>query len=241
MQAARVFRSKHNDAIKGIGCPKCSVKASAEKRTLTTRNWVKSAREIHGMKYRYHKSVYVNAKTKLIVTCRRHGEWSVTPTNHVHNERGCPRCSGRQANVVRRVTKKRVDQAEFLRRAEQAHPEQRYSYAKSVYRRSTDGVVVTCRDHGDFTIRPHNLWQGGGCPGCARDLVARKKKPHERSIRVALKKAVRNRIRLLFVRYKNALTAVTIVCPRSRKVEGSSIKSSCGKGEMPWLPGSSDE
>lgn len=75
--------SKH---LSGRGCPHC---AGVVKKT--TSQFIEEARNVHGDKYDYSKSVYVNKDTKLTIICPEHGEFSMTPRNHLKSE-GCPKC-----------------------------------------------------------------------------------------------------------------------------------------------------
>ena len=58
---------------------------------LTTEQFVAKAREIHGDKYDYSKVVYVNAKTKVCVTCKEHGDFWITADDFTHGK-GCRTC-----------------------------------------------------------------------------------------------------------------------------------------------------
>ena len=46
--------------------------------------------------YDYSKSVYINARTKIIVICPKHGEFLITPDNHLNKHIGCPLCSNQK-------------------------------------------------------------------------------------------------------------------------------------------------
>ena len=58
---------------------------------LTTEQFVAKAREKHGDKYDYSKVVYVNAKTKVCVTCKEHGDFWITPDDLTRGK-GCNLC-----------------------------------------------------------------------------------------------------------------------------------------------------
>ena len=58
---------------------------------LTTEQFIAKARKIHGDKYDYSKVVYVNAKTKVCVTCKEHGDFWITP-DHLTRGKGCNLC-----------------------------------------------------------------------------------------------------------------------------------------------------
>ena len=88
----------------------------------TKESFVKKAREVHGDRYDYSKSEYVNIKTPLTITCLDHGDFIKTP--HIHNisKIGCPACKGREVS----------DLASFERKARVVH-DARYTYEKAIY------------------------------------------------------------------------------------------------------------
>ena len=59
---------------------------------LTTDEFIIRAKDIHGNKYDYSKSVYINAATKVCIICPEHGEFWQLPNNHLKGC-GCPKCS----------------------------------------------------------------------------------------------------------------------------------------------------
>lgn len=83
--------------LSGKGCPRC---AGVVKKT--TPQFIEEARKAHGDKYDYSKSAYVNKDTKLTIICPEHGEFSMTPRNHLKGE-GCPQCRGTRAWETRRA------------------------------------------------------------------------------------------------------------------------------------------
>lgn len=72
--------------LSGQGCIKC-----AGKEQKTTDQFIKEAKKIHGDKYEYSRSNYINSKTKVIVTCPKHGDFLITPSIHLQGQ-GCPDC-----------------------------------------------------------------------------------------------------------------------------------------------------
>lgn len=60
---------------------------------------------------------------------------------------------------------KQFTQSEFIAKARQVHGN-KYDYDKVVYTGCNDKVIITCREHGDFTQKPflHNI--GQGCNQC---------------------------------------------------------------------------
>lgn len=72
---------------RGSGCPKC-----ARRQQYTTLEWIEKARMIHKGKYDYSKVVYVNVKTPVTIICKKHGEFSQLPSEHLSGK-GCKYCA----------------------------------------------------------------------------------------------------------------------------------------------------
>lgn len=60
-----------------------------------TENFINRAKEIFPW-YDYSKSIYTKAREKLIVICPEHGEFLVSPDNHLNKKSGCPLCKGKR-------------------------------------------------------------------------------------------------------------------------------------------------
>lgn len=58
---------------------------------LTTKQFIQAARLVHGNKYTYKKTVYVNTATKTIITCKAHGDFLQRPNTHLQGS-GCYEC-----------------------------------------------------------------------------------------------------------------------------------------------------
>ena len=89
----------------GQGCPICGrIKANKEK-MMTTSEWVKRAKEIHGDKYDYSKTEYKGYSKKLKIVCKKHGEFEQLSYDHLQGK-GCPKC---------RRSKLEIEISNFLR------------------------------------------------------------------------------------------------------------------------------
>lgn len=81
------FFQKPNDHLCGKGCPKCYG------RNKTTEEWISEAKLVYPEgKYTFEKTKYVNARSKLIVTCVEHGEF-LTSAHDFLRGHGCPVCN----------------------------------------------------------------------------------------------------------------------------------------------------
>lgn len=81
------FKQYPNLHLLGCGCPSC-----AGRPHVTTKDFIKRAREIHRNIYTYSLVKYVSAKRKVTITCKEHGEFQQTPDNHLKG-RGCNKCA----------------------------------------------------------------------------------------------------------------------------------------------------
>lgn len=52
----------------------------------------------HNNKYDYSKIDYINKTTKVCIICPIHGEFYMTPHNHILGQ-GCPKCSGKYYSI----------------------------------------------------------------------------------------------------------------------------------------------
>ena len=79
------WQSPNAHIIAKHDCPKCAG------RKLSKNELIKKYRSIHGDKYDYTKFNYINAHTKSIVICSKHGEFLISHCHHMNGE-GCPKC-----------------------------------------------------------------------------------------------------------------------------------------------------
>jgi len=59
---------------------------------MTTDKFVEKAKSIHGDKYDYSKSIYINSNTKVEIGCRLHGYFFQQPNVHYHSKYCCRQC-----------------------------------------------------------------------------------------------------------------------------------------------------
>lgn len=140
------------------GCGKCAGKG------LTTEDFIKEAREVHGDRYDYSKTVYTKANKEVVITCREHGDFKMLPYNHVSVGCNCPECSN-----VAKLTEER-----FLKRAHEKFGN-RFDYSLVNYINSDVEIKIRCNSCGTiFPQTPNNHLQSlqGGCPTCRYKYVA---------------------------------------------------------------------
>ena len=79
------WQTPQNHIYKKQGCPKCANKS------VTTNEFIEKAQAIHGNKYDYSQTEYVNNKSKVKIICSEHGMFWQTPDDHLQGK-GCPNC-----------------------------------------------------------------------------------------------------------------------------------------------------
>jgi very-short-patch-repair endonuclease len=124
-----------------------------------TNTFISKATIIHGDRYNYSKVVYVNAKTKVTIICKEHGEFTQTPSNHLSNF-NCHKC----ANNLK------LDTSTFIKKAKLIHGD-RYDYSNVEYFNADKQVKIICKEHGEFKQIPDfHINRKCGCPKCSNNV-----------------------------------------------------------------------
>ena len=94
------FEKNARSLLFGAGCKKCNTswKNYVQRMRMTTEEFIKKSIDVHDNFYSYTKSKYTNSRTKIIITCKEHGDFNQLPLNHFKGS-GCPDCY---------ITKKRI-------------------------------------------------------------------------------------------------------------------------------------
>ena len=82
------FEQRPDAHLQGQGCFKCE----SDNRRLGGDKFITKSISIHRKRYNYNKVVYVNLKTKVVITCLIHGDFKQTPYSHLSGS-GCPNCN----------------------------------------------------------------------------------------------------------------------------------------------------
>lgn len=180
------------------GCPICSKNNKIRtNKKLTINDFIERSVLIHGEKYNYSKSNYVDNKTPLCIICPKHGEFWQVP--HIHMKGfGCPKCAGK--------IKKNIN--DFIEKANLVH-NNKYSYEKVIYKNTDTKVTVTCPIHGDFEITPHHHLDGVGCTKCAGNYQY-----NTEEIINLFKKIHGNKFNYSKVKYENTHKKIKIICSK---------------------------
>lgn len=154
------FQQTPNSHLQGSGCRSCHYEKHKQVYTSTLERFTEQARDIHGERYSYGNAVYTNSKSKLAITCVKHGDFYQTPNNHLRGQ-GCPTCKHKTLGDAQKVPITKL-----ITQFRAVHGD-RYDYSKVVYKGNKVKVTITCPIHGDFEQSPlaHKV-KANGCPGC---------------------------------------------------------------------------
>jgi hypothetical protein len=88
------------DDIRANGsCTKCK----SELRRNTRLTLIEKANIIHNNKYDYSKFKNVGAHKNTTVICPVHGDFTVSASNHINNESGCPSCCWKESKGEKKI------------------------------------------------------------------------------------------------------------------------------------------
>lgn len=141
------------------GCVKCNIESRSKGYTLyTTTIFINKSKEIHGNdRFIYDNTTYINANTKITITCKKHGDFLTTLTHHIHHKTGCAKC-----------VRKYWDIESFKKLGCKIH-NNKYDYSKSIYVNSRTHLIIVCRRcNNSFKQLPnHHINDKNGCPKCS--------------------------------------------------------------------------
>ena len=169
---------------------------------LTTEEFIKKARAVHGDRYDYSKVEYVSNKTDVVIICSEHGEFLQKPNYHLSGN-GCPVCGGT----------KKSSTSVFVERAKCFHGD-RYDYSKVSYVNNKTKVCIVCPEHGDFWQIPNLHLRGNGCSLCGvKRRINQQTYTKETFLKLALEKHG-EKYDYSGIKYVDTNTKICIICPK---------------------------
>jgi G:T-mismatch repair DNA endonuclease (very short patch repair protein) len=172
------------------------------KKVFNIKTFIIEAEKIHGNKYDYSSSVYLNSRMKIKIICKKHGSFLQTSSNHLKGQ-GCKECS-KQVRRKKLAYTKEI----FISKAKSIHGI-KYDYKHIVYVNNQTNITLKCPKHNIFTIKPREHLLGRGCVYCSdtrrlttKSFIEKAKLLHE------------NKYDYSLVEYVNYYNKVKIICPK---------------------------
>ena len=88
-QCGAFFLQEPSSHLAGHGCPKCNKKQTHRK--IGLEEFIARARAVHGDKYDYSMSRYVDMRSNVEIVCPIHGPFNQRAQSHILGH-GCPLC-----------------------------------------------------------------------------------------------------------------------------------------------------
>lgn len=152
------YRQRARAHLDNQNCPKCSQRANWKPATGSgLKYFIEKAKSVHGETYSYDKVVYNGIKSKVVITCPVHGDFTQRAERHLNGSR-CPNCCNNK--------KKTTEQ--FITEAIQIHGNY-YDYSQSIYENANSKLIIICPKHGQFKQKPAQHTNGQGCKQCGLD------------------------------------------------------------------------
>ena len=172
-------------------------------RALTTEDFVRRAISIHGERYDYSKTGYVNSNTKVTITCSIHGDFEMLPGNHIHKSRpqDCGKCKGKGLTTDDLITRFRERFGD------------RFDYSKFEYTGAHEKITIICPDHGERITKVHeHLNSPTGCERCSSERTGQSQRRTQTEVIRAFIARHGDRYDYSKVEYKGSSHNVLIIC-----------------------------
>lgn len=156
------MQSDAKNMIKGAVCNKCSMEARAGKNRLSRKKVLEKFEATHNGTYGYEKANYSGRNKKLIITCRKHGDFLQLAGDHMDGA-GCPQCF----HEDRRGASQRDTTDSFITKVRSMYGND-FDLAGIEYVGSQQDIEVTCTKHNEVCkTKPNWLLNGANpCPKC---------------------------------------------------------------------------
>ncbi|QDH45649.1 hypothetical protein AAM22_gp74 [Pantoea phage vB_PagM_AAM22] len=156
---------------------------------------------------------YKFGKSKVLISCKKHGCHSLHLNSVLHNGSRCPACGGRKK------WSKEEREIQILEK----HSIYAFEGWVDAYKNAHSRVKMGCKIHGSWEISVHNLINGGyGCPACGDVQMALKRKTPLQEImnRINRMEQILNCKFVSFKNgYKNVGSQIVMECPKHGNFE----------------------
>ena len=172
-------------------------------RSITHDEFITCAKSIHGDKYDYSQTKFINKNTLIKVSDNIHGTFEILPFKHLLYDGYSKRYLNKYSSEYKK---------HFIEVCKLVH-NNKYDYSKTVYINSETELLITCPIHGDFYQLPSSHIYGKGCSKCG-DISKVQKQSYttEQFINKAIEKHG-NKYDYSKVNYINSKHQVIIGCP----------------------------
>jgi len=166
---------------------------------MTKEEFIKKSQDLWGDIFLYEKTEMVDWNKKVIITCKKHGDFEQTPWYHFRGHRACKFCV-QESNGT--------DYKSFIEKSNKLH-NNKYDYSLIDPNKPVPSKVkIICPVHGEFLQSSCQHRTDSGCPKCSKN-----RKDNKESFIEKANKKHNNKYNYDLVEYIDSKTKVRIVCP----------------------------
>jgi hypothetical protein len=171
--------------------------------------FIEECKKVHGDKYDYSKVVYTKANNKVIIICKKHGEFEQRAMGHKLGKE-CVRCG-----IEKQVLSFKIRFEEFLERSKNKYND-KFNYNKESFIDMSSKMKIICSIHGEIEMTPTlHLTSKTGCSKCRYISLAKSKtKTLEKFLEEAIEKHGDKYNYSKIKEYINCHKKMTIICPK---------------------------
>lgn len=141
-------------------CPECEQKCKMNQNKM-----IKEFKNTHGERYIYDKSEYINGETKVVITCRTHGDFQQSIRHHIYGY-GCNDCGNESISIKNSAPKSGFTFADKYPNLIKYFKDK--NEATSVGWKSNKKVATVCPDCGEERYSVvYNIPKGYICKVCS--------------------------------------------------------------------------
>ena len=126
---------------------------------ITTEEYVKRAKKVHGNYYDYSQTIYKNSVTKVKIICFKHGEFYCLPFSHTQRGTQCHKCS---------CENRKYDRESFIEQAKKLRGDA-FDYSEIEFVDINKKIKILCKKCNNFIYqKASNHLLGYGCIHCQK-------------------------------------------------------------------------
>lgn len=143
------------------------------KHTFTHEYYIEQLKKLYSDRYTFERTQYNGAGNKVIITCKKHGDFETYASAFLNSEEfsGCRKCRDeKRQSPIRKEPKKPLTALHRFIALANKNNYFLYDYSQTVYTGKEEFVDVICKAHGLFTAEARKHKQGKApCLICRRN------------------------------------------------------------------------
>lgn len=173
---------------------------------MSKNEFIQKASKLHGECYLYDKTFFNSTKDHSIITCKKHGDFTIKITNFLYLKQGCKKCY---------LESIRLSKNKILERIYKKHNGiYKYADIENIQDITTDtNITIICPTHGNFVQSIQSHMDGHGCSKCGHYKVGEMKRYSFEEFESKSNRVHKNKYTYCSDGYKDTNDKIKIICP----------------------------